>query len=148
MPETPAEQNTVTVVVAEGTLAATIQAGGHRLIVDEPADVGGLGSGPSPYDYLLSALGSCTAITMRLYANLKQWPLGRIEVELSHERVHASDCANCDLPDARLDRIHKIIRVTGDLTPSQLQRLEVISARCPVQKTLGGGIAISTSFSR
>jgi putative redox protein len=149
MPVTPAKKNTVTVVVEEGALAATIQAGGHRLIVDEPTDGGGLDSGPTPYDYLLSALGSCTAITMRLYANLKKWPLGRIEVELSHERVHAADCANCDLPDARLDRIHKTIRVTGgDLTPEQLQRLEVISARCPVQKTLAGGIAITTSFTR
>lgn len=148
MPETPAKQKSVSVVVEEGALAATIQAGGHRLLVDEPKEVGGLDSGPSPYDYILSALGSCTAITMRLYANLKKWPLGRIEVELSHERVHTADCANCDQPDARLDRIHKTIRVTGDLTPEQLQRLEVISARCPVQKTLGGGIAISTSFPR
>lgn len=136
----------VAIVVEEGTMTAQISAGDYRLIVDEPQEVGGLGSGPSPYDYILSALGSCTAITMRMYANLKKWPLGKIEVVLRHERVHHEDCANCENPNARMDRIHKIITLHGELTPEQRVRLEVISTRCPVQKTLAAGITITTAL--
>jgi putative redox protein len=138
----------VAVVVEAGSLTAQITSGKHVYLVDEPEEVGGKALGPTPYDYLLAALGSCTAITMRMYANLKGWPLGRIEVELSHERVHAADCANCDMAGAKLDQVHKTLTLHGDLSPEQLQRLEVISSRCPVQKTLTAGIAVKTTLNR
>ena len=140
------DPNSVAVVVEEGSLTAQITSGTHVYLVDEPEEVGGKALGPTPYDYLLAALGSCTAVTLRMYANLKGWPLGRIEVVLSHERVHATDCANCEQEGAKLDQIRKTLTLHGDLSPEQRKRLEVISSRCPVQKTLMAGISVKTTL--
>jgi putative redox protein len=137
---------TVLVRVGADALLADVQAGRHTFILDEPVSVGGQDRGPTPYDLLLSALGACTAITLRLYATQKKWPLEGIEVRLGHRRVHVLDCEACDKADARLDEIHKELRLLGPLSEEQRQRLEQISQKCPVQKTLMAGVRISTEL--
>lgn len=132
--------------VGAEALLADVQAGRHTFVLDEPENVGGHDRGPTPYDLLLSALGACTAITLRLYANQKKWPLTGIEVRLRHRRVHATDCQACESADARLDEIHKDLCLLGELSEEQRQRLEQISTKCPVQKTLLAGIRISTTL--
>ncbi|QJX45899.1 OsmC family protein [Hymenobacter taeanensis] len=129
----------VVVRVGAEALLADVQAGVHTFFIDEPVAVGGLDRGPTPYDMLLSALGSCTAITLRLYANQKKWPLEAIEVHLSHERVHRQDCDKCESPGETLEEVHKELRLLGPLTPEQLQRLHLIADKCPVQKALTSG---------
>ncbi|WP_245326323.1 OsmC family protein [Hymenobacter wooponensis] len=132
--------NTAVVVrVGAEALLADVQAGMHTFFVDEPVAVGGLDRGPTPYDMLLSALGACTAITLRLYANQKKWPLEAIEVRLSHARVHRQDCDKCESPGETLEEIRKELRLLGPLTPDQLQRLHIIADKCPVQKALTSG---------
>jgi putative redox protein len=135
---------TVLVRVGQNALLADVQAGQHTFIIDEPTNVGGQDKGPTPYDLLLSALGACTAITLRMYADRKQWPLEAIEVRLRHGREHAQDCESCEADDSRLDQVHKELRLLGPLTPEQRQRLELISSKCPVQKTLMSGFNISS----
>jgi len=131
------------VVVTGGPgLAQTISTRGLAVVADEPADVGGTDAGPSPYELLLGALGACTAMTIILYAKRKQWPIERVTVELEHDRVHAQDCIDCDEKDARLDRIRKRISVEGPLHEEQRARLEEISRKCPVQRTLLGSVEI------
>jgi putative redox protein len=129
----------VVVRVGADALLADVQAGHHTFFVDEPVAVGGQDRGPTPYDLLLSALGACTAITLRLYANQKKWPLEGIEVRLSHQRVHRLDCDKCESPGETLEEVHKELLLLGPLTPEQLQRLHVISDKCPVQKALTSG---------
>lgn len=142
-----AENNKFVVVkVGADALLADVQAGRHTWFVDEPTDVGGQDRGPTPYDLLLSALGACTAITLRLYANQKKWPLEGIEVSLSHQRVHEQDCEKCEQPGHTLEEVHKELRLLGPLTAEQRQRLETISQKCPVQKTLAGGLRIVTTL--
>ncbi|RTQ50244.1 OsmC family peroxiredoxin [Hymenobacter gummosus] len=136
----------VLVRVGAEALLADVQAGRHTFLVDEPETVGGQDRGPTPYDLLLSALGACTAITLRLYANQKKWPLEGVEVRLQHRRVHAQDCAACEMPGHTLDEVHKELRLLGPLTEEQRQRLEVISQKCPVQKALLSGLRIVTEL--
>ncbi|RYU79713.1 OsmC family protein [Hymenobacter persicinus] len=140
------EQSEKTVVVRVGAeaLLADVQAGRHTYFVDEPVAVGGQDRGPTPYDLLLSALGACTAITLRLYATQKKWPLEGIEVRLSHQRVHELDCEKCEQPGQMLEEVTKELRLLGPLTEEQRQRLEAISHKCPVQKALSGGLRIVT----
>ncbi|GAB2769186.1 OsmC family protein [Hymenobacter latericoloratus] len=120
-------------------MLAEIQAGRHTYLIDEPVAVGGQDRGPTPYDLLLSALGACTAITLRLYATQKSWPLEGIEVRLRHQRVHHHDCEKCEQAGEMLEEIQKELRLLGPLTPEQRQRLQLISEKCPVQKTLTSG---------
>lgn len=129
----------VLVKVGPAALTADIQAGRHTWLVDEPVTAGGEDRGPTPYDLLLSALGACTAITLRLYATRKQWPLEGIEVRLSHQRVHREDCDQCEQPGATLEEVRKELRLLGPLSAEQRQRLQVVSEKCPVQKTLTSG---------
>ncbi|GAB2960183.1 hypothetical protein GCM10027048_29650 [Hymenobacter coalescens] len=143
---TAAEPHTVVVRVGAEALLADVQAGRHTFVLDEPENVGGQDRGPTPYDLLLSALGACTAITLRLYATQKKWPLTGIEVRLRHRRVHLNDCLTCEAGDARLDEIHKELRLLGELSEEQRRRLEQISEKCPVQKTLLAGVRISTTL--
>lgn len=132
-------EKTVVVRVGPEALLAEVQAGHHTYFVDEPVAVGGQDRGPTPYDLLLSALGACTAITLRLYATQKKWPLEGIEVHLSHQRVHRQDCDKCEMPGEMLEEVHKKLLLQGPLTPEQRQRLHNISEKCPVQKTLASG---------
>jgi putative redox protein len=142
MSTTPSKS--VLVKVGADTLLADVEAGRHTFVLDEPLDAGGHDQGPTPYDLLLSALGACTAITLRLYADQKKWPLEAIEVRLRHQRVHRSDCEHCEQPGEMLEEIEKELRLLGPLTPEQRQRLELVSQKCPVQKTLMAGLRIST----
>ncbi len=132
-------------VVVRGSARAFAQAvevEGLRFVADEPKELGGGGAGPTPYDLLLAALGSCTSMTVGLYARTKGWPLEDIVVRLTHERVHETDCAECVEHPRWLDRITLTLELTGALSDSQRDRLRQIAARCPVHKTLTSSIAI------
>ncbi len=137
-----------TVLVREtghGPFQQEIVSGRHHLIADEPRDVGGLGSGPGPYDLLLAALGACTAMTLRLYADRKNIPLKRTSVRLRHGKIYAKDCAECETKVGMLDRIEYVIMLEGDLDAAQRARLLEIADKCPVHRTLQSEIDIRTS---
>lgn len=121
-----------------------ISVGPHRLLADEPASVGGRDSGPGPYDLLLSALGACTSMTMRLYAERKALPLDRVTVTLSHAKIHAEDCAECETKVGLLDRIERVIAMEGDLSAEQRAKLIEIADKCPVHRTLTSEVSIIT----
>ncbi|MEQ9189836.1 MAG: alpha/beta fold hydrolase [Alphaproteobacteria bacterium] len=131
--------------VAGTRFAQTIDAGQHRLRSDEPLSVGGDDSGPTPYDLLLAGLGACTSMTVRMYADRKEWPLQRVSIDLRHERIHAEDCAECESRDGKVDLIHRRIHIDGDLDEAQRERLLEIADRCPVHRTLTGAIRIETT---
>ncbi len=136
-----------TVVVREtrrGLFQQEIIAGAHRLLADEPANVGGLDSGPGPYDLLLAALGACTAMTLRLYADRKKLPLTRTIVRLRHKRIYATDCAECETKEGMIDRIERVITLEGDLDAGQRAQLIDIANKCPVHRTLKSEIDIRT----
>jgi uncharacterized OsmC-like protein/fermentation-respiration switch protein FrsA (DUF1100 family) len=128
----------------EGRFQQLVEAGKHRLLADEPAAVGGLGSGLTPYDLLLAALGACTSMTLRLYAERKALPLERVSVRLQHERIHAADCANCETKEGMLDRIDRTVKLHGDLDEDQRRRLLEIADKCPVHRTLTSEVEIRT----
>jgi len=114
---------------------------GHELLVDEPSPAGE-DHGPTPYELLLAALGACTAMTLRMYADRKGWPLESVELRLSHDRIHATDCAECDTREGFLDHVTKQLTLHGDLDDEQRARLAEIAERCPVRRTLQRDIAI------
>ena len=121
-----------------------IMVGGHQLVADEPAAMGGTDTGPGPYDLLLSALGACTSMTASLYARRKQWPLESVTVRLRHSKIHAADCEDCEEKDGKLDRIELDLELHGMLTDEQRARIIEIANKCPVHKTLTSQIDIST----
>jgi uncharacterized OsmC-like protein/pimeloyl-ACP methyl ester carboxylesterase len=136
-----------TVLVREtraGQFQQEIISGAHRLLADEPVEAGGLDSGPGPYDLLIAALGACTAMTVRLYADQKQIPLKRTQVRLHHEKIYAKDCAECETREGRIDRIDRAITFEGDLTAEQRARLLEIADKCPVHRTLTSEVNIRT----
>jgi len=124
--------------------AQEIAVGGHRLTADEPAAAGGTDTGPGPYDLLLAALGSCTSMTVGLYARRKQWPLEGVRVRLRHAKIHAADCEDCETKVGMLDRIERDIELVGPLDADQRARLLDIANKCPVHRTLTSEIAIRT----
>jgi uncharacterized OsmC-like protein len=130
------------VVRSEHGLTQTIEIRQHRLTADEPSSAGGQDAGPDPYELLLSALGACTSITVRLYAQRKGWPLDGVQVALHHERIYAADCAECETRDGFLDRITKRLTLFGPLDQEQRQRLAQIAERCPVNRTLQREVVI------
>jgi uncharacterized OsmC-like protein/pimeloyl-ACP methyl ester carboxylesterase len=127
-----------------GTFQQEIIAGRHRLLADEPVKAGGLDSGPGPYDLLLAALGACTAMTLRLYADRKQLPLERTQVRLRHGRIYAKDCAECETKEGMIDHIDREISFEGDLSAEQRKRLLEIADKCPVHHTLKSEVDIRT----
>jgi putative redox protein len=136
----------VTIAEIEDGFRTRVVSDGFPLVADEPESVGGSGTGPSPYDYLLTALGSCTAMTLRMYADRKGWPLEAVTVRLSHRKVHARDCAECESPGGYVDRIERDIEVAGDLDEAQRTRLGEIADRCPVHKTLRGEVVVNSTI--
>jgi uncharacterized OsmC-like protein/pimeloyl-ACP methyl ester carboxylesterase len=128
----------------EGKFQQSIVVGPHRMLADEPVAVGGLDSGPNPYDLLLAGLGACTAMTVRLYAERKQLPLERVSVDLEHGKVHAKDCADCETKEGMIDRIERTIAFAGPLDEAQRQKLLEIADKCPVHRTLKSEIEIRT----
>jgi uncharacterized OsmC-like protein len=124
--------------------AQEIQIGTHRLSVDEPIAFGGTDTGPSPYDVLLASLGSCTSMTIALYARRKQWPLESVTVSLRHSKIHAVDCAECETKIGKIDRIERDVHLEGSLTAEQQAKLLEIADKCPVHQTLTSEINIKT----
>ena len=130
------------IVSSVGYLKQEIRAGRHKIIADEPLEAGGTDEGPGPYELLLGALGACTAMTLQLYARRKQWPLEKVEVSLSHDRLHAQDCEECLTKEGKITRIERYISLTGALSDEQKSRLLEIAQRCPVHRTLTSEISI------
>jgi uncharacterized OsmC-like protein/fermentation-respiration switch protein FrsA (DUF1100 family) len=135
------------VEAGQGRFAQEIFAGRHRLRADEPEGVGGADTGPSPYDLLLAAVGACTAMTLRLYAEQKKLPLERVTVDLSHDKIHAADCSGCETKEGRVDRIERVVTLEGALDDSQRARLLEIANKCPVHRTLHSEVLIPTRLS-
>src|SRR5438105_3646358 len=127
-------------------LRQEIAIGPHHLVADEPKTAGSNDDGPNPYELLLAALGACTSMTLRLYADRKLWPLQAVHVELTHAKSYATDCAECDTRPAMLDRIRRHITLVGELSDEQRQRLLEIADLCPVHRTLTSKIEIETDL--
>ena len=143
------EQPGEDLVIVRGSAAGFAQkitAGAHHLRSDEPASAGGTDSGPTPYDLLLASLGSCTSMTIAMYARRKRWPLERVTVSLRHSRVHLEDRAACDTQEAKLTVIDRNIALDGPLGEDQRDRLLEIANRCPVHLTLSSTMAIRTTL--
>jgi uncharacterized OsmC-like protein/alpha/beta superfamily hydrolase len=144
----PSIDNSVVVQeVGTGKFANVVSVNGrHALKADEPLSVGGSDSGPTPYDYLLTALGTCKTMTMRMYADRKEWPMDQARVTLKHEKIHADDCATCETQDGRIDAIDVTIEISGDLSDEQKRKIYEIADRCPVHQTLTSEVKISSSL--
>ena len=157
--ETPAEEVAGEAEAEEGALLVEggaegfvqeVRARRHRFAADEPTSYGGTDTGPSPYELVLAGLGACTNMTLRMYADRKEWPLDGVRSRLEHRRVHAKDCAECTEEEreagGRIDRITRRIEVLGDLSEEQRERLLEIAGRCPVHRTLTGVIKIDSEL--
>ncbi|MCW5694630.1 MAG: alpha/beta fold hydrolase [Pseudolabrys sp.] len=131
-----------------GKFQQAILTGPHRLFADEPEKMGGMNSGPAPYDYLLAGLGACTSMTIRLYAEFKKIPLRDVSVRLTHGKIHAKDCETCDTKVSAVDRIERFITLDGELDDEQRRKLMEIADKCPVHKSLSEGIEIVTQERR
>ncbi|MBB4931604.1 putative redox protein [Lipingzhangella halophila] len=135
---------TVVTETGEGGYAQRVTVGPHELAADEPASDGGTDAGPSPYDLLLASLGTCTSMTIRMFAQRREWPLRGITVRLRHSRIHAADCENCETESGRVDYIRREIELDGDLDADQRAKLMEIADKCPVHRTLRSEVAIDT----
>jgi uncharacterized OsmC-like protein len=141
------EQTEPAHVIVHGTAAGftqEIEIGSHELYADEPVSYGGTDTGPSPYDLILAALGSCTSMTIGLYARKRDWPLEKITVSLRHSKIHAQDCDDCETKEGRIDRIEVEIHLDGALTDEQRAKLMEMADKCPVHQTLTSEINIKT----
>ena len=132
----------------ESRFQNAVRAGSHRLFADEPETVGGLDSGPSPYDFLSIALGACTSMTLRLYADHKKLTLGRIGVDVSHTKIHAKDCGECTDQErsgsARIDQFERVISIDGEVSEEFRGKIAEIAGKCPVHRTLESVARIKT----
>jgi putative redox protein len=146
----PKERGTVDVVLDNRVTTSTehegflteIFAKGHAMVADEPLQYGGTDRGPTPYDYLLAALGACTSMTLQMYARHKKLPLDKAVVRLTHKKIHAEDCGHCEANDGKIDRMEREIELLGALDETERQRLLEIAERCPVHKTLHSEVDI------
>jgi putative redox protein len=141
---TETEKQAAHVVIRGGAknFQQEITAGKHKFVADEPLSAGGGDAGPDPYDYLLTALGVCTSMTIGLYARRNRFPLENITVSLSHSRIYAADCEECETKQGLLDRIDVEVELSGALTPEQHAKLMQVAAKCPVHRTLTSEINI------
>ncbi len=142
---TGSAQTRVVARTGEG-LRTEMEACGHSLVADEPKSLGGTDEGPTPYDYPLAPLGGCTAMTLRMYADRKGWPLESVTVRLSQERIHATDCEECETEEGRIDRIEREIEMVGPLDEKQRRRLLEVADMCPVHRTLKGEVLVENSL--
>jgi putative redox protein len=145
----PAADEDGAVVVREngvGPLSQGVLTGRHLLHADEPVSGGGNDTGPSPYQLLSAALGACTSMTLRLYANHKKWPLTRVSVTVRHDKIHATDCAECETKEGKVDVLDREISLEGDLDEAQRSRLLEIADKCPVHRTLHSEIRVRTTL--
>ena len=138
--------NRVTARTGADGFRTELFANGFPLVADEPVAYGGGNEGPSPYEYLLAALGACTGMTIRMYARSKGWPLEDVVVRLSHQKIHAEDCRDCDEKAGQIDSIERELEFYGKLDDTQRQRLLEIAGRCPVHRTLTGEVRIGTTL--
>ncbi|BCR03174.1 osmotically inducible protein C [Desulfuromonas versatilis] len=138
--------NRVTVRTGAEGFYTEMFANGYPLVADEPVSYGGSGQGPSPYDYLLAALGACTSMTVQMYARRKEWPLEDAVVRLRHEKIHAEDCEHCEEKDGKIDRFERELDLKGNLDEEQRQRLLEIAEKCPVHRTLHAEVLIDTKL--
>lgn len=128
---------------SKGLFRTEVEAGPHRWVLDEPAELGGAGEGPTPYDMLASALGGCTAMTLHYYAKREKYPLEAVDVSVTHDRQHVKDCQDCLTPSGYIHRFRVEIRLHGaELTEEQKAKLLVIAGKCPVTKTLQAEIKV------
>lgn len=138
-------------VVVRGTAAGfhqQITSGKHRFDADEPVSVGGKDAAPTPYDYLLAGLGSCTSMTVGMYARRMKWPLDEVTVAMRHSRIHARDCEDCETKEGMLDRIEMEIDLKGQLSEVQRAKLMEIAHKCPVHRTMTKEIQIKVGSSK
>lgn len=145
-PDTEGVMDNRVVVRTEGGYRTDIIASGHSLIADEPESLGGTNQGATPYDYLMASLGACTSITLRMYADRKEWPMEAVTVRLRHEKLHAKDCAACESESGKVDRIEREIQFTGPLDSEQIERLLQIADKCPVHRTLHSETVVETTL--
>lgn len=129
-----------------GRFANTVSTNDHTVLADEPASYGGTNLGMSPYQLLQGALGACTTMTIRMYAQRKKWPLDRVSVDLQHDKIHASDCQDCETRDGRVDRITRKLSLDGALSDEQRARLLEIADKCPVHRTLHSEVSVVTEL--
>jgi len=147
-PPTTAQSADAFHVVVRGNAKSFLQnvtVDSHQFQADEPANVGGGGAAPDPYDYLLAGLGACTSMTVGLYARKRKWPLEDITVSLRHSRIHAKDCEDCETKDGMLHQIEVQLAMTGPLTAEQHTALMVVAGKCPVHQALTSEIKIRLS---
>ncbi len=116
----------------------------HHVLADEPVAYGGTDQGLSPYQFLSAGLGACTSMTIRMYARRKKWPLEHVEVDVTHDKVHAQDCETCEGNGTKVDLFTRVIRLQGQLDEAQRKRLLEIADRCPVHRTLHSEIRVET----
>jgi len=135
---------TVEVTGRADGFAQDIAIGAHRLRADEPTAAGGTDSGPDPYALLLAALGSCTSMTLGVYARRKKWPLEAVTVRLRHRRDYLKDCEGCEQNPRRIERIEREISLTGPLDEAQRAGLLAIAERCPIHRTMVANLVIDT----
>ena len=140
------KDNKVVVQTANNNLKTNIFVGRHHIVADEPKSVGGTDLGPNPYDYLLASLGSCTTMTLKMYANRKGWNLDSAKVILNHQKIYAKDCEECETEIGKIDYIEREIELLGDLDKDQRNRLLEIADRCPVHRTLHSEIVVKTKL--
>jgi len=138
------EREWITASVGPSGYRTEITAGPHRFFADEPIPLGGTGTGPTPYELLLGALGGCMAMTLRMYADRKRWPLRGVRIHLRTERAHEKDCEDCETEEVGLPRIARRIELDGPLDDQQRERLHYIADRCPVKQTLQRGLVVET----
>jgi putative redox protein len=129
-----------------GRFIQKMSSGAHVLIADEPENYGGNDAGPGPYEYLLMGLGACTSMTIRMYAEHKQLPLEKVWISLTHQKIHAQDCSDCETREGKIDEITREIALEGELTDEQRAKLLDIANRCPVHRTLTAEIKIKSKL--
>ena len=144
--ETLATDEQVLARLDEGPFFTEILAGKHHLTADEPIDIGGQNLGPTPYELLISSLGACTAMTIKMYATRKKWNLKEVKVHLSYDSKYAEDCEKCEDGTRKMGRINRVVELHGDLSAEERERLLEIANKCPVHKTLTQSVTVQTDL--